>query len=100
MQFFITDGAPRHLDGGYTIFGECKPGEVIEKLAGVEVRGDRSVKPTKIEKVTIRRGAAKGEKKTKPAGASVPAAAKPTSTAPAAPAPAAAAAPAAPAAAQ
>lgn len=23
-QFFITDGAPKHLDGGYTIFGECQ----------------------------------------------------------------------------
>jgi peptidyl-prolyl cis-trans isomerase A (cyclophilin A) len=59
MQFFITDGAPTHLDGGYTIFGECKPGEVIEKLASVEVRGDRAVKPTKIEKVTIKRASAK-----------------------------------------
>jgi peptidyl-prolyl cis-trans isomerase A (cyclophilin A) len=91
MQFFITDGAPRHLDGGYTIFGECRPGEVIEKLASVEVRGDRSVKPTKIQKVTVRRGTVKAEKKDKPAGAgqSAPAAPKPAATpapAPAAPA--------------
>jgi peptidyl-prolyl cis-trans isomerase A (cyclophilin A) len=57
MQFFITDGAPRHLDGGYTIFGQCGPDAMIEKLASVEVRGDRSVTPTKIEKVTIRRDA-------------------------------------------
>jgi peptidyl-prolyl cis-trans isomerase A (cyclophilin A) len=55
MQFFITDGGPRHLDGGYTIFGQCGPDELIEKLASVEVRGDKSVTPTKIEKVTIRR---------------------------------------------
>jgi peptidyl-prolyl cis-trans isomerase A (cyclophilin A) len=55
MQFFITDGAPKHLDGGYTIFGQCRPDEVLEKLASVEVQGDKAVAPTKIEKVTIRR---------------------------------------------
>ncbi len=55
MQFFIMDGSAPHLDSGYTIFGKCGPESVIEKLASVEVDGDRSVKPTKIEKVTIRR---------------------------------------------
>jgi peptidyl-prolyl cis-trans isomerase A (cyclophilin A) len=59
MQFFITDGAPAHLDGGYTIFGQCKPDDVIEKLASVETRGDKSLKPTKILKVTIKRTAKK-----------------------------------------
>jgi len=61
MQFFITDGGPRHLDGGYTIFGQCRPDDVLEKLAGVEVRGDKSVNPTKIEKVTIRRDASRAK---------------------------------------
>jgi peptidyl-prolyl cis-trans isomerase A (cyclophilin A) len=61
MQFFITDGGPRHLDGGYTIFGQCGPDEVLEKLAGVEVRGDKSVTPTKIQKVTIKREAPKAK---------------------------------------
>ena len=79
MQFFITHGAPRHLDGGYTIFGECGPVETIDKLASVEVRGDRSVNPTKIEKVTIRRGTAKKAKpaasQTAPATPKAPAAA-------------------------
>jgi peptidyl-prolyl cis-trans isomerase A (cyclophilin A) len=65
MQFFITDAAAPHLDRSYTIFGECGPEAVIEKLAGVEVRGDRSVNPTKIEKVTIKR---KVVAATKPAG--------------------------------
>jgi peptidyl-prolyl cis-trans isomerase A (cyclophilin A) len=55
MQFFIMDGAAAHLDGGYTIFGECTPEETIVKLSGVETRGDRSVNPTKIQKVTIKR---------------------------------------------
>jgi len=55
MQFFIMDGSAPHLDSGYTIFGKCGPDPVIEKLASVEVDGDRSVKPTKIEKITIRR---------------------------------------------
>ena len=59
MQFFITDAAAPHLDRSYTIFGECSPDSVVEKLASVEVRGDRSVNPTKIEKVTIRRKAGK-----------------------------------------
>jgi peptidyl-prolyl cis-trans isomerase A (cyclophilin A) len=62
MQFFITDGGPRHLDGGYTIFGQCGPDATIEKLASVEVQGDHSVKPTKIEKVVIKREAAKPAK--------------------------------------
>jgi len=54
QQFFITDAKAAHLDGGYTIFGKCGPDAVIEKLASVEVRGDHSVKPSKIKKVTIK----------------------------------------------
>jgi peptidyl-prolyl cis-trans isomerase A (cyclophilin A) len=55
MQFFIMDGKAKHLDGGYTIFGECTPDSVIEKLAAWDVVGDRAVNPPKIEKVTIER---------------------------------------------
>ena len=61
----IIDGAlaaARHLDSGYTIFGKCGPDEVIEKLASADVRGDRAVNPPKIERVTVRRGAAKPSK--------------------------------------
>jgi peptidyl-prolyl cis-trans isomerase A (cyclophilin A) len=61
MQFFILDAPTQRLDGGYTIFGKCGPDAVIEKLASVEVRGDRSVNPTKIEKVTIARKPAKAK---------------------------------------
>lgn len=84
MQFFIMDGVAKHLDGGYTIFGKCAPEDVIIKLASVEVQGDRSVKPTKINKVVIKR---KPKKDEKPEASSKPA------PAPAAPKPAAPAAP-------
>jgi len=62
MQFFITDAAALHLDRSYTIFGECGPDAVIEKLASVEVRGERPVNKTKIEKVTIKCKATPGAK--------------------------------------
>jgi peptidyl-prolyl cis-trans isomerase A (cyclophilin A) len=92
MQFFIMDGVATHLDGGYTIFGKCAPEEVILKLSGVEVRGDKSVKPTKINKVIIKRKPKKGDK---PDAAAAPApSAAPKPAAPAAPKPAAPAAPA------
>jgi peptidyl-prolyl cis-trans isomerase A (cyclophilin A) len=91
MQFFIMDGKAAHLDGGYTIFGKCAPEDVVLKLSGVEVQGDRSVKPTKITKVTIKRKAAKGDaakgdgsKPAAPAGPKLgaPAAATPPPAAP------------------
>jgi peptidyl-prolyl cis-trans isomerase A (cyclophilin A) len=95
MQFFIMDGEARHLDGGYTIFGKCSPEDVVLKLASVEVQGDRSVKPTKINKVVIKRKPKKDDK----AGAKTDGPAKPAAVA--APKPAAVpAAPAAPAASQ
>lgn len=54
MQFFITHKAAAHLDNNYTIFGECKPTSVVDKLAETEVAGERPVKAPKIVKVTIR----------------------------------------------
>jgi len=54
QQFFIMDAAAKHLDSGYTIFGKCGPDAVIEKLASVPVRGDHSVTPSKIKKITIK----------------------------------------------
>lgn len=55
-QFFVMDGAAKHLDGGYTIFGMCKPDTVIDALASVPVAGDRAQDPPAIKKVVIRRG--------------------------------------------
>jgi peptidyl-prolyl cis-trans isomerase A (cyclophilin A) len=62
MQFFITDGPARHLDGGFTIFGQCAPDEIIDKLASVEMRGEAPAKPTKIDKVSIVRAPAMSAK--------------------------------------
>ena len=55
MQFFITDGPAAHLDRGYTIFGQCGPDDLIERLASVPTRGDRAIQPTVIKTVTIER---------------------------------------------
>ena len=53
-QFFITDAAAYHLDGGYTIFGECGPEKLVHEIAGVEIeRGDRPKDPPAIKKITI-----------------------------------------------
>jgi peptidyl-prolyl cis-trans isomerase A (cyclophilin A) len=55
-QFFITDAAAAHLDGGYTIFGECGPEEMVHKLASVEMAaGDSPKSPPAIKKVTVTR---------------------------------------------
>jgi peptidyl-prolyl cis-trans isomerase A (cyclophilin A) len=54
-QFFITDDAANHLDGGYTIFGECSPVDTVHKIASVEMAGERPKTPPVITKVTIAR---------------------------------------------
>ncbi len=49
-QFFITTHAASHLDGGYTIFGECDSVTAVQQW----LRMDSNVE---IEKATIRRSA-------------------------------------------
>ena len=56
MQFFVTDDAAPHLDGNYTIFGECTPLDTVHKLASTPVRGERPVQKPRILKVVVRRG--------------------------------------------
>ncbi len=55
-QFFITEGAPSHLNGKHTIFGACKPLDVVGKIA--RVKKDDNDKPAVAQtmKVTISRG--------------------------------------------
>ncbi|MFO0638274.1 MAG: peptidylprolyl isomerase [Polyangiaceae bacterium] len=54
-QFFITDDKAAHLDGGYTIFGECAPVDVVHAIASVPVLGERPASPVHIKKVTVAR---------------------------------------------
>jgi len=58
MQFFITDAAAPHLDGGrnaYTIFGKCAPLSVVHALAAVPVNGQRPIHPPLIKSIKISR---------------------------------------------
>ena len=59
QQFFITDAAAAHLDGNYTIFGECSPVQTVHDIASVPLNGERPVTPVVIKDVTIARGAGK-----------------------------------------
>jgi len=54
-QFFITDAAAAHLDGNYTIFGECAPVDVVHQIASVELAGEKPTTPVVIKKVTVTR---------------------------------------------
>ena len=54
-QFFITDAAAAHLDGGYTIFGECAPEQIVHDIAGTPVAGEKPTTPVTIKTVTITR---------------------------------------------
>jgi peptidyl-prolyl cis-trans isomerase A (cyclophilin A) len=55
-QFFITEKAAPQLDGGYTIFGQCGPVDVVKAAARVPASGPghRPDVPL-LMKVTIRR---------------------------------------------
>ena len=50
-QFFITEGAPSYLDGKHTIFGTCKPLDVVGKIA--RVKRDGADRPETAVKMTI-----------------------------------------------
>jgi peptidyl-prolyl cis-trans isomerase A (cyclophilin A) len=56
-QFFITEGAPGHLNNRHTIFGLCKEVDLVKKIEGVP-RGpnDKPETPVTINKVTISKG--------------------------------------------
>lgn len=61
-QFFVTEAAAPHLNGGYTLFGECKPVSVVKAIANVRRNpDDKPVEPVTLVKVTIERSAGKGK---------------------------------------
>ena len=55
QQFFITDAAAAHLDGNYTIFGECSPEQTVHDIASVPLNGEKPVTPVTIKSITIAR---------------------------------------------
>jgi peptidyl-prolyl cis-trans isomerase A (cyclophilin A) len=84
-QFFITEVATPHLNGGYTLFGQCDDATVtlVKQIArmATDPGNNRPFRPVKINHITITRGTA---------------AAKPAATAPKKPAAATPAKPASP----
>ena len=55
-QFFIMEKPQSTLDGGYSVFGQCKEIKVIKAIARVEkAANDRPTTPVVIKKVTIYR---------------------------------------------
>jgi peptidyl-prolyl cis-trans isomerase A (cyclophilin A) len=70
-QFFITDGAAPHLNGKYTIFGQCEPASLVSKIAKMprDPNNNRPFQPVKITRIKIvqpRAAAPTAEKKTEP----------------------------------
>ncbi|HXX01007.1 MAG TPA: peptidylprolyl isomerase [Candidatus Acidoferrales bacterium] len=70
-QFFITEVATPHLNGNYTIFGQCDDATValVKQIAhmATDPQNDRPFRPVKINHITITKGGAAA----KPAGAAV-----------------------------
>jgi peptidyl-prolyl cis-trans isomerase A (cyclophilin A) len=60
-QFFITEVATPHLNGGYTIFGQCDDATValVKQIArmATDPSNDKPFRPVKINHITIVRGA-------------------------------------------
>jgi cyclophilin family peptidyl-prolyl cis-trans isomerase len=77
-QFFITEVAVPHLNGGYTIFGQCDEATValVKQIArmATDPQNDRPFRPVKITHITI--------VKSGPAAKSATTVKKPAATAP------------------
>jgi peptidyl-prolyl cis-trans isomerase A (cyclophilin A) len=55
-QFFVTEAVQPHLDGHYTIFGQCDPAsvDVVKSIARVERDpGDKPLTPVMLKQITI-----------------------------------------------
>jgi cyclophilin family peptidyl-prolyl cis-trans isomerase len=61
-QFFITEVATPHLNGKYTLFGQCDDATVdlVKQIArmSTDPRNDRPFRPVKITHITIKHGEA------------------------------------------
>ncbi len=59
-QFFITETAQPHLNGGYTIFGQCDEAtvELVKQIShmATDPRNDRPFRPVKIVHISIVHG--------------------------------------------
>ena len=59
-QFFITEVATPHLNGGYTIFGQCDDATValVKQIArmATDPMNNRPFRPVKINHITIEKG--------------------------------------------
>ena len=82
-QFFITEVATPHLNGNYTIFGQCDEAtvELVKQIARMarDPNNDKPFRPVKITHVTIVKG---GAAAAKPAGTAVKKPAATTTKAP------------------
>jgi len=76
-QFFITEEAQPHLNGGYTIFGQCDEASValVKQIAhmATDPMNDRPFRPVKIVHITIVHRAATPATPMKKPAASTPA---------------------------
>ena len=64
-QFFITEVAVPHLNGHYSLFGQCGPITLVKKIANMpRDPNDHPFHPVRITKVTIARNAKPAAPKT------------------------------------